>query len=77
METNFYGPLCLIRAALPGFRARNTGTIVNVSSVAGIKPQPACGLYSASKFALEGIWPSFSFIQSGALYVQQTSSPLS
>ena len=55
METNFFGPHRLIRAALPGFRARKAGTIVNITSIAGIDGLPSCGLYAASKFALEGI----------------------
>jgi NAD(P)-dependent dehydrogenase (short-subunit alcohol dehydrogenase family) len=55
METNFFGPYRLIRAALPGLRTRKTGTIVNISSIAGIEGFPACSFYSASKFALEGM----------------------
>lgn len=55
METNFFGPYRLIRAALPGFRTRKTGTIVNISGKAGLDGHPACGLYAASKFALEGM----------------------
>ncbi|KAF2249783.1 NAD(P)-binding protein [Trematosphaeria pertusa] len=54
METNYFGPLALIQAMLPHFRARRTGTIINVSSVAGLNGLPSCGLYAASKFALEG-----------------------
>lgn len=55
MEVNFHGPLRLIRAALPGFRKQKSGAIVNITSLAGIEGVPACGMYSASKFAVEGI----------------------
>ena len=54
MEVTFHGPLRLIQAALPGFRKRKTGTIVNISSTAAVDGLPSCGLYAASKFALEG-----------------------
>jgi NAD(P)-dependent dehydrogenase (short-subunit alcohol dehydrogenase family) len=36
-------------------RARRSGTIVNVSSIAGQDGQPSCGMYAGSKFALEGL----------------------
>ncbi|KKK25314.1 hypothetical protein P175DRAFT_0470877 [Aspergillus ochraceoroseus IBT 24754] len=55
METNFYGPVRLIRAFLPALRARGSGTIVNISSIAGQDGLPSCGFYAASKFALEGM----------------------
>ena len=55
MEVTFYGPLRLIQAALPGLRKRKNGTVVNISSIAGIDGLPSCGLYAASKFALEGV----------------------
>lgn len=54
-DTNFFGPVSLIKAALPDMRARGTGTIVNISSIAGRLAMPGSAFYSASKFALEGM----------------------
>ncbi|QTI70916.1 SDR family NAD(P)-dependent oxidoreductase [Gordonia polyisoprenivorans] len=55
METNFWGPWKLIRAALPALRHSDDARILNVSSTAGFHGVPAMGIYNASKFALEGI----------------------
>jgi NAD(P)-dependent dehydrogenase (short-subunit alcohol dehydrogenase family) len=52
-ETNLWGPVRTSRAVLPAMRARRSGVIVNVSSIAGrIPPNPYGGFYAASKHAL-------------------------
>ena len=53
--SNFFGAVSTIKAVLPGMRARRTGTIVNVSSIAGRLAMPGSAYYSATKFALEGL----------------------
>jgi NAD(P)-dependent dehydrogenase (short-subunit alcohol dehydrogenase family) len=54
-ETQFFGAVALIKAVLPGMRARRTGAIVNISTI-GVQIMPAgSGYYAASKAALEGI----------------------
>ena len=60
MEVNVYGPMRLIRAALPGMRKQQSGTIVNISSLAGFEGVPAVGIYSLSKFAMEGFTESLA-----------------
>jgi short-subunit dehydrogenase len=47
--------LRVCRAVLPHMRERRAGTIVNVSSLAGLIGQPFVGMYCATKFATEGI----------------------
>jgi NAD(P)-dependent dehydrogenase (short-subunit alcohol dehydrogenase family) len=52
---NFFGPVGLIKAVLPGMRTRRQGTIVNLSSIA-VRVTPAgSGYYAAVKGALEGL----------------------
>lgn len=54
-EVNVLGPLALIRALIPVMRNQGGGRIINVSSLGGRLAFPFGGLYSGSKFALEGL----------------------
>ena len=53
-DTNFFGVVRMVKAALPAMRESRAGKIVNMSSLAGMVPVPFWGFYNASKFALEG-----------------------
>lgn len=54
MELNFFAAAELSREVLPLMRARKSGHILNLTSIAGLVAFPGNGLYCASKFALEG-----------------------
>ncbi|MDE1171175.1 MAG: SDR family NAD(P)-dependent oxidoreductase [Verrucomicrobium sp.] len=55
LETLLLGPLQLIRLALPGFRQRQDGLILNISSLAAEFPLPFLNPYSLSKAALSSM----------------------
>lgn len=54
METNFYGAIWICQAAMPYLRTQGSGHIIQISSIGGLITGPMSGIYSASKFALEG-----------------------
>ncbi|MEC5167412.1 NAD(P)-dependent dehydrogenase (short-subunit alcohol dehydrogenase family) [Flavobacterium sp. PL11] len=52
-ETNFFGPIEVIKAVLPQMRVQKSGLIINITSIAGYMGLPYRSVYSASKGALE------------------------
>lgn len=55
LETNVFGAVWVIQAALPHLRAQGSGHIIQLSSAAGLIARPLGGAYHASKWALEGL----------------------
>ncbi|RSK38255.1 SDR family oxidoreductase [Mangrovimonas spongiae] len=58
-ETNFFGPLNVIKEVLPYMRQQQSGLIINITSIAGYMGLPFRGVYSASKGALELITEAY------------------
>ena len=52
-NTNFFGPIELIKQVLPYMRAQKNGAILNVSSIAAARSGVGSGYYASSKAALE------------------------
>jgi NAD(P)-dependent dehydrogenase (short-subunit alcohol dehydrogenase family) len=61
VETNFWGVVRVVQAALPIMRRQGSGRLVLVSSIGGIVGIPFQAFYSASKFALEGYGESLAY----------------
>lgn len=59
-DVQVFGVWNVLRAVLPGFRAKRSGHVINVSSIVGLVPFPGWGLYGAGKFALEAISESLA-----------------
>ncbi|MBD2100366.1 SDR family NAD(P)-dependent oxidoreductase [Leptolyngbya sp. FACHB-261] len=54
-RTNVFGLLNVTRAVLPSMRQHRSGHIINFSSIGGYRSAPGWGIYSSTKFAVEGI----------------------
>ncbi|MGF6768339.1 NAD(P)-dependent dehydrogenase (short-subunit alcohol dehydrogenase family) [Paraburkholderia sp. GAS199] len=54
-DTNVFGTLSVIQAALPILRAQGSGHILTVSSIGGVIGFPTGGSYTASKFVVEAM----------------------
>ncbi len=55
LEVNLFGAMWVCQAVLPHLRGQGSGHIVQISSIAALGGFPSTGMYSASKFALEGM----------------------
>jgi NAD(P)-dependent dehydrogenase (short-subunit alcohol dehydrogenase family) len=60
-ETNFWGCVRVVQAALPPMRDRGAGRIVLLSSIGGVISLPFQAHYSAAKFALEGFAEALAY----------------
>jgi NAD(P)-dependent dehydrogenase (short-subunit alcohol dehydrogenase family) len=57
-DTNVFGLLNVTRAVLPTMRAKRAGHVINISSIGGYRAGAGFGVYSSTKFAVEGITES-------------------
>jgi short-subunit dehydrogenase len=54
-ETNLFGTISAMQAVIPVMKQQGSGTIINISSVAGHVPLPYSAAYSGSKFAMNAM----------------------
>lgn len=59
-EINFFGTVRVINNVLPTMRKKKSGIIINTSSIGGIIGLPFQGVYSSTKFAIEGYTEALS-----------------
>jgi NAD(P)-dependent dehydrogenase (short-subunit alcohol dehydrogenase family) len=64
-DANFFGVLRVCRAVLPILRVQRSGYVLNISSIGGQIAIPFQSMYSASKFALEGLTESLRYEVAG------------
>ena len=54
-DTNYFGVVDMIKAVLPGMRARKRGHVINISSMTGLVTNPPNIYYSSTKYAVEAL----------------------
>ncbi len=54
-DTNYFGVVDMIKAVLPGMRARKRGHVINISSMTGLVTNPPTIYYSSTKYAVEAL----------------------
>ncbi|WP_413992112.1 oxidoreductase [Labrys okinawensis] len=59
-DINLWGLTHMTRAVLPTLRKQRSGTIVNVSSIGGLRAFPSVSFYNATKFAVEALSEALS-----------------
>jgi len=59
-ETNYFGVFRMIKAVLPSMKSHNSGQIINVSSMGGVRGVPFNDIYCSAKFAVEGLSESLA-----------------
>ncbi|MEQ8808389.1 MAG: glucose 1-dehydrogenase [Imperialibacter sp.] len=60
MQVNVKGPFMLSRLAFPIMKQRGGGSIINISSIEGLSPEPFMGMYAVSKAALISLTKVFA-----------------
>lgn len=72
METNFVGPLLVMQAALPTFRAQRSGHVINMSAIAAFTNHAGFTVYGGAKAALDSASDALR-IEAGPLGVKVTA----
>ncbi len=65
-DVQVFGAWNVLREVLPVLRAKGSGHVINISSILGLTSVPGWGLYSAGKFALEGLTEALAGEVAGA-----------
>ncbi len=60
IEVNLKGPFELCKKAYPILKRRGGGSIINISSIGGLTPEPGIGIYSVSKAAINNLTQSMA-----------------